>query len=260
MAEKVRRAKGGVRTALVDPKAKARLQAAAEAAGLKTIEDLANLVVDSGALAVPQDDGVTESYSLEDLGQQMHAQMPPPAKRPSWFQDLVDTQQIALIAMLRSRGYSTTVIARDFGISELDVNKVYSKYADDLGAQVINVRLNTLVGNLQLAAERAGEGAMQKEDWGTYWRVQKEMIALLQSLGIVKQAIRKVEVAHKFDDQRKAEVDQLLELERKQLARLEEIKKADFQLTDEVPELALPSPEAPSMDKHYEDDDDDPLQ
>lgn len=243
--------RGGVTSALVDPKAKERLEAAATAAGLD-LEGLVNLIVDSGALSLPPADGVSESYSLEDLGEQMHAQMPA-TDRQEWFADLVDNQRIALVTMLRSRGYSTVVVARDFGIGELEVNRIFSKYADDLGAQVINVRLNTLVGNLQLAAERAGEGSMAKKDWGTYWRIQKEMIALLQSLGIVKQAIRKVEIAHKFDDQKQAELDAMLDLERKQKARQEEMKLADFEVHDVVPVLNLPA--APgSMDTKFEDE------
>lgn len=248
---RIRKAKGGVRTALVDPKAKKLLEDASSAIGLD-IEGLVNLVVDSGAIAIPPDDGVTETYSIEDLGAQMHAQMPPPAERVEWFFELVETQQVALVALLRARGYSSIVIARDFGITELSVNKIYSRYADDLGAQVINVRLNTLVGNLQLSAERAGEGSMGKDDWATYWRIQKEMIALLQSLGIVKQAIRKVEIAVHFDDQKAAELEQMLELERKQVARREEIKRVDATVTDVVPQLSLPaqgSMEAPYVEE-----------
>jgi hypothetical protein len=245
----------GVRSALVDPKAKERLQDAAAAAGC-TLEGLVNLVADSGLLGMPPEgDGVTETYTLEDLGAQMHAQMPP-THRDSWFaHELVETQQVALVSLLRARGYSSVVIARDFGMTELVVNKIYARYADDLGAQVINVRLNTLVGNLQLAAERAGEGAMEKQDWGTYWRIQKEMIALLQSLGIVKQAIRKVEVAHHFDDQKQAELDDMLDLERMKAKRLEEIKTADFQVTDEVPQLELPAATG-SMKEPYADESD----
>lgn len=246
--------KGGVDSALVDPKAKQRLEAAAAAAGLD-VEGLVNLIVDSGAVALPPSDGVTESYSIEDLGAQMHAQMPP-TDRAVWFLGLVETQQVALVTLLRARGYSSIVIARDFGCTEITVNKIYAKYADDLGAQVINVRLNTLVGNLQLASERAGQGAMEKQDWGTYWRVQKELIALLQSLGIVKQAIRKVEVAHKFDDQKQAELDMMLDIERKQAARQEEIRLADFEVTDEVPVLDLPAPPG-SMTQPFRDEQDD---
>lgn len=233
------KAKGGAHTALVDPAVKQRLEAAASAAGLESISELATLVVDSGAVALPPEDGVTESYTMEDLGAQMHSAMPPDG-RPVWFDSLVDSQRIALVTLLRTRGYSTSAIARDFGIDPIAVNKVYAKYADDLGAQVVNVRLNTLVGNLQLAGERASEGAMQKEDWSTYWRIQKETISLLQSLGIVKQAIRKVEVAHTFDDQKSAELDALLDLERKQVARREEIKMADAVVTDAVPKIDLP--------------------
>ena len=246
------RTKSETGSALLDPDVKRRLQTAAVAAGLDSIEALTNLVIDSGAVAIPPTDGVTEVYTLEDLGVQMRAKMPQTG-RPQWFQGLVKTQQTALVALLRERGYSTAVIARDFEISELDVNKTFAKYADDLGAQVVNVRLNTLVGNMQIVAERASEGAMQKKDWNTVWRIQKEVIGILQSLGIVKQAIRKVEVAHHFDDQKSAEVEALLDLERKQRARQEEIKRADVEVLDEVPQLALPSGPG-SMEEHYDDD------
>ncbi len=244
----------GKRTALVDPKAKDRLQAAAEAAGLETIGELADLVVDSGAVGIPPD-GVSESYSLEELGVQMRLAVPPVGEdRPAWFRTLVETQQVSLVSLLRQRGYSSGVIAEDFGIDPIQVNKIYAKYADDLGAQVVNVRLNTLVGSLQLAGERAAEGAMVKEDWGTYWRIQKETIALLQSLGIVKKAIQKVEVAHTFDDQKSAELEALLELERKQQARREEMKMIEVTVVDPVPDLDLPK--APgSMEAPYEDPD-----
>lgn len=243
----------GKRTALVDPKVKLRLQAAAEAAGVDSIVELTDLVIDSGAAGIPPD-GVSESYSAEELGVQMRLAVPPTAAdRPAWFRSLVDTQQVSLVSLLRQRGYSSGVIAEDFGIDPIQVNKIYSKYADDLGAQVVNVRLNTLVGSLQLAGERASEGAMHKEDWSTYWRIQKEMIALLQSLGIVKSAIRKVEVAHTFDDQKSSELDALLDLERKQQARREELKRIEVTVVDPVPALDLPK--APgSMEGPYVDE------
>jgi hypothetical protein len=228
--------KGTKQTALVDPAVRDRLIAAATAAGLESIEALVDLVSDSGALSVPPTDGVSEVYSVEDLGVQMRTQMPPDG-RPAWFEGLVETQQSALVAVLRARGYSSTAIGTDFGITVIQVNKIASRYADELGAQVVNVRLNTLVGNMQLAGERAAEGAMKKEDWGTYWRIQKETIALLQSLGIVKKAIQKVEIAHTFDDQKQAELDAILDIERKQQARREEIKDAEFSVHDPVPAL-----------------------
>jgi hypothetical protein len=220
---------------LVDPKAMQRLEEAAEAAGLETVEDLVNLVFDSGAAAMPPTEQ-PESFTMEDLGERLHSQVPlAQADRADWFEGLVETQQLALVALLRARGNSSVVISNDFGLEVKSVSDIYARYADNLGAQVVNVRLNTLVGNLQLAAERAAEGSMRKKDWSTYWRIYKEMIAIMQSLGIVKQAIRKVEVAHKFDDQKAAEVDALLAIERKQLARREELKLIQANVTDPVP-------------------------
>ena len=108
---RTRKAKGGVRSALVDPKAKERLTAAAAAAGLD-LEGLVNLLVDSGAIALPPADGVSQVYTLKDLGEQMHSQMPP-KYRAEWFKKLVEPQQIGLVAMLRSRGYSTLTQAPD---------------------------------------------------------------------------------------------------------------------------------------------------
>lgn len=251
--ERTAHPKAGTHSALVDPAARDRLIAAAEAAGLSSLDALADLVVDSGLLALPPPDGVTERYSLEDLGVQMRTQMASvvPADRPAWFAKLVKTQQTALVSVLRARGYSSQVIGTDFGIDPIAVTKTFARYADELGAQVVNVRLNTLVGNMQLAAERATEGAMKKNDWGTYWRIQKEVVALLQSLGIVKKAIQKVEIAHTFDDQKQAELDGILDIERKQHARREEIKKADFQIHDEVPPIALPAA-ATSMETPFD--------
>jgi hypothetical protein len=174
-----------------------------------------------------------------------------PERRPEWFGRLVESQQIALVTVLRTRGYSSVVVAQDFGIPELEVNKIYNRYADDLGAQVVNVRLNTLVGHLQLLSERSTEVAAQKQDAATMWRIGKEMIGILQSLGIVKQAIRKVEVAHKFEDQQKAEVDALLDLERMKRERIQEIADAESISTDAVPQLELPP--VPSMEGRFED-------
>lgn len=252
MRERTAHPKGGKRTALVDPSAKDRLNAAAVAAGLESIEQLADLVADSGALALPPTDGVSEVYTLEDLGVQMRSQLASvaPTERPTWFAGLVEPQQVALVSVLRARGYSSQVISNDFGIDPVAVNKIFARYADDLGAQVVNVRLNTLVGQMQLAAERASEGAMKKEDWGTYWRIQKETIAVLQSLGIVKKAIQKVEIAHTFDDQKSAELAAILDIERKQHTRREEIKQAEFEVHDAVPPIALP---ATSMEVPYAD-------
>jgi hypothetical protein len=211
---------------------------AAEAVGL-SVEELANLVVESGITALPPSDGITDTYTLKDLGTRLWATMQehPVSARGTWFNGLSPTQQTAVIVTLRDKGFASQVIANDFQISIMDVNRTWNKHADDLGAQVVGIRLNTIAGNLQIVAERAQQGAMLKEDHATVWRIQKEFTSALQSLGITDRAIHKVEVTHKFDDQKKATLDKLVELELKKERRGEEVKLIDATVIDEVPEF-----------------------
>ncbi len=269
-----KRTLSGTKSKLADPNAKALLTQAAEAAGLK-VEELVQLAVDSGALVAPTPptDRATEVYSLRDLGDRMWklSSTVIPSDRPEWFRDkLLEKQQVALITFLRHRGFSSQTIAQDFGVSPDHVTATFQKFADELGTQVVNVRLNTIVGQLQVASERAAEGAMQKEDWSTYWRIQKEMISMLQSLGIVDRAIHRseVEVKHthdhehrvKFEEQAKMEVDRMVELELKKQRRAEEIKQIEHMELEpeaevaEVPTDLKPKVRAVSMDEKFVDE------
>jgi hypothetical protein len=210
---------------VADPDALAVVGSAARAVGL-SVEDLANLIVDAGIAALPPSDGITGRYSLKDLGTRLWGTMQehPPNMRAQWFGGLTTTQQTAVIVTLRDRGFSSQVIAQDFKIPMMKVQQTWNKHADDLGAQVVGLRLNTIAGNLQLMAERATQGAMEKGDHATMWRITKELTKMLQEIGIIDRAIHKVEVTHKFDEEKKAELDKLLELERKKAAQLENIK------------------------------------
>ena len=268
------RTKAGTKSLLANSDAKATLQRAAKAAGV-SLRDLVHLAVDAGAaLSVPKKDSATERYTLEDLGRRMWTLVLTeigPSERPEWFKGLAKTQQVALIVFLRDQGFSTATIARELDLSVSTVQSTWNRFADELGTQVVNVRLNTIVGDLQLAAERAGEGAMRKEDWSTYWRIQKELIGLLQDLGVVDRAIHRSEVEHvhkvegevehrvKFEQQASAEVDRIVALRLKQQRREEEIKQVDAEvinpaLIDEIPHELQPKDHQLSMSMPFVDE------
>jgi hypothetical protein len=224
---------------VANPHALALVQRAAAAVDLD-VESLANLMVEGGITAIPPSDGITGRYTLLDLGTRLWGTMqeqPRPA-RAQWFGGLTPTQQIAVVVTLREKGFATQVIAQDFHIPMMDVLRIWNEHADNLGAQVVGIRLNTIAGNLQVVAERAQQGAMEKKDWSSMWRIQKELTAVLQSIGIVDRAIHKVEVTHKFDEQKQAELNALLDLERKQFRRAEEVKLIEAEVVDDVPEIA----------------------
>jgi hypothetical protein len=230
----------GAGSALVQPDAKQLLERAAEAAGL-TLPQLIDLVRDSGALATPPDapDGVTKPVTLGELGKRMWGEIQHLAKedRPAWFAELLPPQQIAIIVTCKDRGYRPEVIAFDLGIPAARVREVVDQYADRIGAQVTQIRLSTIAGHVQLAAERAMQGLNEKEDWKGYFGVQKDVVKVLQSLGIVDQAIHRVEVTHKMEDTTQAEIEAMLEIERKKQRRLDEIAAAQGSQLDAVPKL-----------------------
>jgi hypothetical protein len=223
---------------VADPHALALVSKAAAAVGLD-VESLANLMVEGGITAIPPSDGITGRYTLKDLGTRLWGSMQeqPRPSRAQWFEGLTPTQQIAVVVTLREKGFATQVIAQEFAIPMMDVLRIWNEHADNLGAQVVGIRLNTIAGNLQVVAERAQQGAMEKKDWSSMWRIQKELTAVLQSIGIVDRAIHKVEVTHKFDEQKQAELESLLDLERKKLRRGEEVRLIEADVTDEVPEM-----------------------
>lgn len=225
-------------TALASPDALAVANRAAESVGLD-LQELADLFVDGGLAVMPSNDGITESYTLEELGKRLWSTMQEvsPSKRSEWFHGLLPAQQVAVIVVLRDRGFRTQVIAQEFAMKPLHVIKVWNEHCDNLGAQVVGLRLNTIAGQMQLAAERAQDIAADKGDAATFWRVEKDKIAVLQSLGIVDRAIHKIEHTHKFDEQQRAEIDALVELRQKQERRGEEIKEIEAEVVDRPPEM-----------------------
>lgn len=223
---------------VADPQAMRKVRAAADAAEV-SVEELCDLMVDSGVMSAPPKDGITQSYTLADLGNRLWAVMNAVrvSKRPEWFADLTPVQQAALIVQWRNHGFSTEFIASQLQLDAREVRKTYDKHSDDVGAQVVGVRLSTIAGQMQLTAEQVSQAAWQEGDYRTAWRVEKDRVAMLQDLGIVDKAIHKVEVSHKIDGTTEAEIKKLVELEQRRAARIEEIKRVDAEVYDRVPDM-----------------------
>jgi len=97
------------------------------------------------------------------------------------------------------------------------------------------VRLTHIAGELRNRADQVIEMLMQNGKPEIAFRVQKDYIKLLQDLGIVDRAIRRVEVTHKMDEEQKVELDRLMELEHKKKKRGEEIRQIETEVYDPVP-------------------------
>lgn len=209
---------------------------AAAAVGLD-IKQLGDLVIDSGILATPPD-GFTEVLSLAELGTHMTSRMGqlPSKARPEWFRELSLVQRAAVVVSLRTNGCSTQALAQEFEVPAIEIQQVYNDHIDKIGQNTTNVRLTMIVGQMTTIAERAQHGSMAKNDWGTYWRIQKDLLAALQSLGIVDKAIHRVEVTHNLTDRTKENIERLASLRMKQATRRKEIAVVSTETTDAVPE------------------------
>lgn len=212
------------------------LTKAAEAVGLD-LEQLSNLVVDSGVMATPPD-GLTEVLSLAELGMRMSSKMGqlPATERPEWFRKLSPVQRAAAVVSLRTNGCSTQALAQEFEVPAIEIQQVYNDHIDKIGQNTTNVRLTMIVGQMTVIAERAQQGSMAKNDWSTYWRIQKDLLAALQSLGIVDKAIHRVEVMHSLTDRTKENIERLASLRMKQETRRKEIAVVSTETMDAVPE------------------------
>ena len=230
----------GSDSALVDPEAGKKLEQAASAIGL-SVRQLAVLVAASGALALPPagSDGITFTLTLGELGKRMWGELQKVAapERAAWFQELLEPQRIALVVTLLDQGYRPEVVSRELGVPAMQIREWQNGYADRIGAQVTQLRLSTIAGHVQLAAERAMAGLLEQGDYKGFFDVQQRFVKILQSLGIVDQAIHRVEVTHKHEDGTKAEIDAMIELEKKKQRRVQEIAMANGQQVDEVPTL-----------------------
>ena len=231
------RKRGSRSSSLRDPEALAKLEAAAEHAGL-SLEGLVDLVADSGALTLPSD-GLTQRFTVKELGIGLWTDLQKVAKdeRPAWYGKLTPVQRRCIIVACKDRGFSSYAIGKDLGLTQDDVMRVWSKHADELGAQVVGMRLTTIAGQLHLAAERAQNGAMEKGDNALFWRIAKDVVKIYSDLGIVDRATHKIEVTHKFDEEKQVEIAAMVELEEKKKLRIEEIKRSEDEVVEDAPQI-----------------------
>jgi hypothetical protein len=236
---------------LANPAAREQLERAAAAAGL-SVPELADLVFEAGVIPPKGLDGITIRYTLEELGTRMWGTMQtvPKSDRAKWFSELVPVQKTSIIVVLRDQGFRTEVIARDLGLDPTEVMRTWNTYASELGSQVLGIRLDTIAGQLQLASERSQELAIRNGDHSAYWRIEREKVELLQSLGVVERAIHRSEVTHKVSEEQMAEIEALTLLRQKQGKRRLEIEELK-QLEDKGD--AVPA-EVATVD--YDDDED----
>jgi len=219
-----------LKPALAEPEAGATLQAAAAAVGL-TPQRLAELALVSFPPIASV--GMTQEVELRDVGESLYRRLSDKKlieERCALFDGLTTEQKTILVLWLCEQGFAPSSIAQ-LGWEETRIRRLWMQRSEDLGKQVQGVSLQVLVGAIQSRYEQVTEMAKKKGDYRAMMLFEKDRVALLQSLGVVEQAVRRhsIEVTHKVEDAMQNELDRILELREK--AKVRELaweKQEDF--------------------------------
>lgn len=164
---------------------------------------------------------------------------------PVTFSRLTPDEQRALLGHVRDQeGVAPIALAIRFGVNLSAIRALLAYTDEQLGLQTLRTTHFAHVGRLVAAAETATDQLAKEGKWLAYWKVHRELHQDLQRLGVIREVPRALQVQHEhaLRTDQAAEIDRLLELERKRDARLEEIQRAKVELLDPLPALGTQDP------------------
>lgn len=162
---------------------------------------------------------------------------------PSLVIELQPEQRASLVLHLLCKGHAAVTIANKLGLMPNLVKDIWRDYTAKVGDDVMGITLPSLVGRIDSRAEALVEMAVEEGRPDRAWKIEKERVQLLQDLGVVERASKRYEVAHQHtlragdaaDAETQAEVDRILDLERKRRESGERVKRIDARIMDHVP-------------------------
>jgi hypothetical protein len=166
------------------------------------------------------------------------------ARWPSLCAELDNEQKIALCLHLLCKGHAALTVANKLGFMPHFVKDIWRDYTAKVGDDVMGITLPSLVGRIDAYADALRDMAIDLEKPERAWKIEKERIELLQDLGVVERAAKRYEVAHQHtlkaegsaDAEVQAEVNRILEIERKRRESSERVKRIDARVMDSLPQ------------------------
>jgi hypothetical protein len=210
---------------ILDPGLKSRLQKAATQIGAKSLEELAVALLDGGYLGKTKSPLEIMRLPREEVGRAILSQIKEGGDEPEFFRNLIPAQQHAVILHLIHEGSAAHSVASRFWLPVEEVIRVYNRYAQLIGEDVLQVRFESFVGMLTLRVEDLYHRALQEEKGGP--KVAADIlfkyINTMQQLGVVYRAPVKVE--HSLTEGAQEEVEKeahrIVELQKKLKGRVE---------------------------------------
>ena len=105
--------------------------------------------------------------------------------------DINTYERRVCVAYLRLEGYTQDEIAEIFGVCQRTVARDENSNRKNLAKLVNNIDVKAIAGGLITWAKHLTAKAIKEKDYGLAWRVQRELVADLQSLGYLPKAAEK---------------------------------------------------------------------
>jgi len=165
------------------------------------------------------------------------------ARWPSLVAELEVEQKVSLCLHLLCKGHAAVIVANKLGLMPNFVKDLWRDYTARVGEDVMGITLPSLVGRIDSRAESLVEMAVEDGRPDRAWKIEKERVELLQDLGVVERAAKRYEVAHQHtlkagdaaDAETQAEVERIVDLERKRRESGERVKRINARVMDHVP-------------------------
>jgi hypothetical protein len=210
---------------ILDPALKARLQKAATQIGAKSLEDLAVALLDGGYLGKTKSPLEIMRLPREEIGRSLLSQVKEGGDEPEFFRKLIPAQQHAVILHLMHEGSSAQSVASRFWLPVEEVIRVYNRYAQMIGEDVLQIRFESFVGMLTLRVEDLYHRALQEEKGGPKIAadILFKYINTMQQLGVLYRAPVKVEhsLTEEAQEEVEKEANRIVELQKKLKSRME---------------------------------------
>jgi len=178
---------------ITDPDLRRKLQKAATQIGAKSLEDLAVALLDGGYLGKTKSPLEIMRLSRTEVGASLLSQRKEEETDPDFFRRLIPAQQHAVILSLMNDGDSAQRVAGRFWLPVEEVTRVWNRYAQSIGEDVLQVRFEAVVGNLMLRTEDCYSRALANDQPKQAADILFKFTDMMQRLGVIYRAPVKVE-------------------------------------------------------------------
>lgn len=196
-----------MKSLLLDPSLRKRLEKAAKTLGASNLEELAVALLDAGYFGRDAKSPLEVLHlSRDEVGASLLANKEEDAEDPDFFRKLIPGQQHAVIIHLMMKGNTAQNVAGRFWVPVEEVLRIWNRYSARIGEDVLQIRFESFLGNLALKAEHCYGRALELNQPKQAADIIFKLYDKMQDLGVLYRAPVKHE--HSMSEETRKAVDE----------------------------------------------------